>query len=148
MSCLGVRRQKGICLYDGPLAYAISMLVSLFGSKGFALTSPVFDNISDVDGLRDELTKDVHFGFVGKTAIHPSQIDIIQTAFSVEKGDLEAAEEVLKKDAKAVFKFSGSMLEPATHTKWAERIRMRVDHYGVKQDASAVADENVFLLRA
>lgn len=143
MSCLGVRRQEGISLYEGPLSYVLSMLVSIFGSKGFALTSPVFDNIDDLEGLKRELEKDVHFGFVGKTAIHPCQIDIIQAAFSVSLNDMKAAEEILKKDAKAVFKFSGSMLEPATHTKWAERIRMRLDHYGVNETKTAEADQKI-----
>lgn len=140
MSCLGVRRKRGITLYEGPLNYVISLLMSVFGSKGFALTSPVFDDIIDTKGLERELEKDVHFGFVGKTAIHPSQIDIIQKAFAVPHQDFEAAEQILEKDAKAVFKFAGSMLEPATHSKWAERIKMRKDHYGILEDVQGLHD--------
>lgn len=134
MSCLGVRRQRGLTLYDGPLSYVMSMLLSVFGTKGFALTSPVFDDIEDFDGLIKELERDVHFGFVGKTAIHPGQLDIIHGAFSVPRSHAEAAEKILDKDAKAVFKYAGSMLEPATHTKWAERIKMRRDHYGISEE--------------
>jgi citrate lyase beta subunit len=138
MSCLGVRRQRGISLYEGPLNYVISLLMSVFGSKGFALTSPVFDDITDISGLQRELERDVHFGFVGKTAIHPNQIDVIQRAFAVPQVDYEAATKILEKDAKAVFKFAGSMLEPATHSKWAERIKMRKDHYGLLEEVCGI----------
>lgn len=131
MSCLGVRRQRGLTLYEGPLNYVMSMLLAVFGTKGFALTSPVFDDITDKEGLIKELERDVHFGFVGKTAIHPDQIDVIHRAFSVPHDHVMAADKILEKDAKAVFKFEGSMLEPATHTNWAERVKGRVNHYGV-----------------
>jgi citrate lyase beta subunit len=140
MSCLGVRRQRGLTLYDGPLHYVLSMLLSVFGTRGFALTSPVYDDIDDVHGLIRELDRDVHFGFVGKTAIHPSQIDIIHRAFSVPQAHVTASENILDKDAKAVFKFAGSMLEPATHTKWAERVKMRKDHYGITEEVFAIKE--------
>jgi citrate lyase beta subunit len=100
----------------------------------------VFDDIDDMHGLEKELESDVHFGFVGKTAIHPTQIDIIHRAFSVPRAYVAAAESILDKDAKAVFKFAGSMLEPATHTKWAERVSMRVKHYGVTEDVFGIKE--------
>lgn len=140
MSCLAVRRQRGILLYDGPLNYVISMLMSVFGSKDFPLSAPVFDDMSDLAGLQRELELDVHFGFVGKTAIHPTQIDHIHRAFSVPQMDVDAANQILNKDAKAVFKFAGSMLEPATHTKWAERIKMREAHYGIREEVLGITN--------
>lgn len=131
MSCLGLRRAPRTTLYDGPLFYTVSMLMSVMGSKGFHLTSPVFEIIDDRENLARELVKDVNFGFVGKTAVHPIQVDVIQSAFTVSEMDHEAAKRILATDAAAVFKFGGSMCEPSTHRKWAQRIMSRAKVYGV-----------------
>ena len=129
MSCLGLRRAGNTSLYEGPLLYAVSMLTSVMKPKGFDLTAPVFENI-DEDGAKEallrEVSRDVSFGFVGKTVIHPSQVDIVQNAFKVAPADYEAALKILAADAAAVFKFGGSMCEPATHRSWAQRILSRV----------------------
>lgn len=130
MSCLGLRRVGNTTLYEGPLFYAISMLMSVMKSKGFDLTAPVFEIIDDQKTLLQEVTRDVNFGFVGKTIIHPSQIDVVQNAFRVPEVDLEAAKKILDVDAEAVFKFGGSMCEPATHRSWAQRILSRASIYG------------------
>ncbi|MCS4090149.1 HpcH/HpaI aldolase/citrate lyase family protein [Rhizobium sp. BK176] len=136
MSCLGLRRVGNLTLYDGPLFYAISMLMSVMKSKGFDLTAPVFEIIDDKETLLKEVTRDVNSGFVGKTIIHPSQIDIVQNAFRVQEVDLEAAKKILDVDAEAVFKFGGSMCEPATHRSWAQRILSRASIYGTVPSAS------------
>ena len=145
MSCLGLRRVGKTTLYEGPLFYTISMLMSVMKSKGFNLTAPVFEIIDDNDqkSLLDEVTRDVNFGFVGKTIIHPSQIEIVQNAFRVSWGDLEAAKRILDVDAPAVFKFGGSMCEPATHRTWAQRIMSRADIYGVIEGDASASDSGV-----
>jgi citrate lyase beta subunit len=131
MNVLGLRRGRGTTVYEGPLAYTISMLMSVMKSKGFNLTSPVYEIIEDLESLRQEVQRDVAFGFVGKTAIHPCQVDIVQSAFRVTSTDFEAAQKILDIDAPAVFKFGGSMCEPATHRTWAQRILSRAHLYGV-----------------
>ncbi|WFT86871.1 HpcH/HpaI aldolase/citrate lyase family protein [Rhizobium leguminosarum] len=131
MSCLGLRRVGNTTLYEGPLLYAISMLMSVMKSKGFDLTAPVFEIIDDMKTLLQEVTRDVNFGFVGKTIIHPDQIDVVQNAFRVPEVDIEAAKKILDVDAPAVFKFGGSMCEPATHRSWAQRILSRASIYGI-----------------
>jgi citrate lyase beta subunit len=110
------------------------MLTSVMKSKGFDLTAPVFENIDDNGAeaaLLREVTQDVSFGFVGKTVIHPSQVGIVQNAFKVALADYEAASRILAIDAAAVFKFGGSMCEPATHRNWAQRILSRTKVYGL-----------------
>lgn len=135
MSCLGLRRVGNSTLYEGPLFYAVSMLMSVMKSKGFDLTAPVFEIIDDRKTLLKEVKKDVDFGFVGKTIIHPDQIDVVQNAFKVLADDLESAKKILDVDAPAVFKFGGSMCEPATHRTWAQRIMSRAGIYGVLPSA-------------
>jgi citrate lyase beta subunit len=134
MSCLGLRRMGNASLYEGPLFYVVSMLMSVMRPKGFDLTAPVFDNLDEdraQEPLLREVTRDVSFGFVGKTVIHPSQVDIVQNAFKVASADYQAALKILSIDAAAVFKFGGSMCEPATHRSWAQRILSRTKVYGL-----------------
>lgn len=129
MSVLGLRRQKDITLYDGPLGYVIKMLVSVFGSHGFALTSPVCEIIDDPAMLIKELKQDISHGLVGKTAIHPSQIAFITKALQVDRRDYDEALRILNADI-AVYKSDGAMCEPATHINWANRIIHQGKTYG------------------
>lgn len=134
MACLGLRRTGNASVYDGPLLYALSMLFSVMKSKGFDLTAPVFECIDDNEAraaLQREVARDVSFGFVGKTIIHPSHVGIVEDAYKVAMADYEAATKILAIDAAAVFKFGGSMCEPATHRSWAQRILSRAEIYGV-----------------
>lgn len=133
MSCLGVRRTPRATLYEGPLFYVVSMLMSVMGSSGFSLTSPVFEIIDDSEFLQKEVEKDVLFGFVGKTAIHPSQIHRIQLGFRADRMDYEASVKILATDAEAVFKHGGSMCEPSTHRTWAQRILDRARIHGIRE---------------
>ncbi|MGB5854736.1 MAG: HpcH/HpaI aldolase/citrate lyase family protein [Oceanisphaera sp.] len=129
LNVLSLRRQRHKTLYDGPLGYVMKMLVSTFGSRQFALTAPVCELIERNDILTEELKADIEHGFVGKTAIHPNQIDIINQALAVEATEYEDALRIVNSGA-AVFKHNGAMCEPATHTRWAENILTRAQYYG------------------
>ncbi len=60
-------------------------------------------------------------GLVGKTAIHPGQIEVIQNALMVTQGEHSDALRILN-STRAVFKSQGAMCEPATHRRWAAGI--------------------------
>ena len=151
LSCLGLRCVRGRTVYEGPLSLLLSQLMCRFGSKGYALTAPVYDQIDDIQTLRRECRQDVDFGFVGKTAIHPSQIHVIQSCFAVSRDEFGAATEILKLGASAVFKHDGAMSEPATHTEWARRILRRHhahgfnDEYDSADEDHEITDTNVWL---
>lgn len=140
MGCLGLRRTRGVTLYEGPLLYTISMLVGILSPAGFAMTAPVCEIIDDDETLRAEARHDVAFGLVGKAAIHPRQIAPIEQAFAVSAPDFEAARQILAEDAAAVFKLDGAMCEASTHRPWADRILQRAEFYGVAEpDLHSVA---------
>lgn len=132
LSCLGLRCIRGRTSYEGPLQWLMSRLICRFLSKGYALTAPVYDVIDDEVTLRRECHQDVDSGFVGKTAIHPSQIAIIHDCFAVTEEDVGTAQSIVEEGAGAVFKRDGAMVEPATHTEWAKRILKRHEYYGVR----------------
>lgn len=67
------------------MGYVIKMLVSVFGPRDFALTAPVCEHIDDHAVMARELALDMAHGLVGKTAIHPGQIEVIQNALMVTR---------------------------------------------------------------
>jgi citrate lyase beta subunit len=124
LSLLGIRRPRDRTIYRTPLGHTIAHLVTVFKPHGFQLTAPVFEHIDCPEILSEELSEDVAHGLCGKTAIHPSQLPVIEASFRIAPSDLEAARLILD-DERAVFKFGGSMCEVATHSSWAMNILAR-----------------------
>lgn len=124
LALLGIRRPRDRTIYRTPLGHTIASLVTIFKPHGFELTAPVFEHIDLPEILEDELRDDVAHGLCGKTAIHPSQLPVIEAGLGVSKRDLEAARRILTDD-RAVFKLDGSMCEVATHRAWAQGILRR-----------------------
>ncbi|MBL8820176.1 MAG: HpcH/HpaI aldolase/citrate lyase family protein [Planctomyces sp.] len=131
LQCLGLRRGSGRTIYETPLGPVITQLITTFHPYGLNLTAPVFDRMDCNATLKREVQTDVEFGLIGKTAIHPSQIRVIEDQYLVDQHELESAEEILRVDAPAVFRHANTMCEPATHRAWAERIRLRSEIYGI-----------------
>lgn len=133
-SCLGLRRVKGLTIYDTPLGVTLKNLSLLFLPKGIMLSSPVVEHIDDTETLKKELKLDVAHGFVSKTAIHPSQIELINREFRIDEKTLDEANEIISSN-QAVFKLNDSMAEPATHTNWALNIKEKAASIGVREES-------------
>lgn len=138
MSTLSMRRSRKLTIYDGPIGFVIKMLVSIFGSRGFALTAPVCELINNQAIMEKELELDVAHGLVGKTAIHPSQISVIERAFMATNDDVSDALNIIN-SSKAVFSSQGAMCEPATHRHWALGVLERSATFGVSSQLASVA---------
>ncbi|WP_336929592.1 HpcH/HpaI aldolase/citrate lyase family protein [Acinetobacter tandoii] len=132
LNCLGLRRPSDITLYQTPIGTLIANLAGQFLPYGFALSAPVCEHFSQVKLLQDELYLDLQHGLSGKTVIHPAQISIVHQAYQVNEIELKQAQGILLDGSKAVFASHGSMLEPATHRHWAERILEREKVFGLK----------------
>lgn len=132
LGCLGLRRNPATTLYSTPMGYVIPMLAGVMGAQGFALTAPVFEQLCAPRLLEDELALDLAHGLVGKTAIHPGQISLIQNALRVSPEDLDCARRITTDAAPAVFRHNDAMCEPATHCRWALNILERARWHGVK----------------
>jgi citrate lyase beta subunit len=133
LGVMGLRRERGITSYEGALGWLLGMMGSTLVASGLPTAAPVFDIIDDLDTLQREVKRDVAMGFVSKTAIHPSQVPIIENEFQVSEEDLCAADAILEKSAKAVFQIGGAMCEPATHLNWAKRIKARQERFGLRK---------------
>lgn len=132
LNALGLRRPFVGTIYDTPLGALIGQLCGRFLSQGFALTAPVFEHYANKDDLKKELTLDINHGFCGKTVIHPSQIAIVHHAYKVSDSEYKQACAILDPKAQAVFASDGSMLEPATHARWAKRVTLRAQVFGIR----------------
>ena len=135
LSALGLRRTPGLTAYDTPLGTWIDRVVGAFVPWGFTVTAPVYEWMDDPATLARETWMDVSRGLMGKTAIHPAQIPVIEAAYRVEPSALEQARAILAEDAPAVFKLDGGMCEPATHARWAANTVRRAEVYGVQAAA-------------
>jgi citrate lyase beta subunit len=122
LALLGLRRPRGMTIYRTPLGPVIARLVTIFRPHGFMLTAPVFEHLDLPELLAQEVSEDIAYGMVGKTAIHPSQILPIEEHYKVKPQDLAAARAILDENSPAVFKMHDSMCEVATHRAWAERM--------------------------
>jgi citrate lyase beta subunit len=127
---LGLRRPTDRTLYETPLGFVIYQLINIFKPHGFELTAPVFEHLNKIELLIKETQQDISCGLVGKTAIHPDQIALIETCYQVRQDDLAIAEAILHEQAAAVFKMNGSMCEVATHRAWANNVIRRSQVYG------------------
>lgn len=143
LGCLGLRRSTQRTSYSTPLGYCIPMLCGVMGAAGFSLTAPVFERLDNDELLKEELDIDICHGLVGKTAIHPRQIHIIQESFRVSVEDLNSAKMILCENAAAVFQHGGAMCEPATHHQWATSILERAKWHGVRSETPVVCSSEV-----
>lgn len=138
LSLLGIRRPRGMTLYETPIAAVIAQLVTTFIPLGFTLSAPVYEYLNDPHTLAREIQADLAHGLVGKTAIHPTQIPMIQRHYAVSERDYEDALALLSMRSPAVFKQNDAMCETATHANWAEHILCRYTHYGLYRDQQMV----------
>jgi citrate lyase subunit beta/citryl-CoA lyase len=94
----GAARRKDVGIGDGgiPLQYVRSHLVIASRAAGIAPPiDSVYPHLRDTDGLARQATHSRSLGFGGKSAIHPSQLPIIHTAFSSSEDELAWARKVV-----------------------------------------------------
>ena len=100
-----------------PLVAARSRLVLACALAGVTpIDSPFFD-VHDLDGLVQEATDAVSFGFVAKAAIHPHQVGPINQALTPSDQAVEHAKAVLAANIKGVGVVDGQMVDEAIARK-------------------------------
>jgi len=130
MSLLGIRRPRQMTLYQTPLGHVIAQLVTVFKPYGFSLSAPVFEYLDDTATLQQEIRLDLAHGLTGKTAIHPTQVPVIEAMYSVDSDDYDMAQALCQSESPAVFRMHDAMCEVATHRQWGLHIMDRRHYYG------------------
>lgn len=142
----GLRREITETIYDiGPVRDILIDILNWF-SDDYVVSGPVWEYYGKdsqdnwAKGLRKELSLDKANGFIGKTAIHPSQLPIIYESLKVSENDYSDAKGLLTwKDEKLAVSGSndnGRMNEVKCHTRWANRIIARAKIYGIREESS------------
>lgn len=143
LALLGIRRPRNMTIYRTPLGPVISRLVTTFRPYGFALTAPVFEHLDNPALLAQEMEEDLAHGMVGKTAIHPSQIALIERHYRVPSTDIEVAMRIMDAASPAVFKMHDSMCEVATHRAWAHRVVEQARVFGIHPAGDSIDANNL-----
>lgn len=144
----GIRRGVDETIYDiGVIRDILSDIYGVFGTE-YVVSAPVweyFDGNGSVEwreGLENELRLDRLNGFIGKTAIHPSQVAVINNSLMVDYADFLDACSILnwndKKRGVAKGKLNCRMNEVKVHRRWAYKTTILASIYGVKAKESAV----------
>lgn len=133
MNLLGIRRPRNMTLYETPLGLVIAQLVTVFNPYGFSLAAPVFEYLDDAVTLQKEIRLDLAHGLIGKTAIHPTQVPVIEAMYSVDSEDYEMALALNQSSSPAVFRMHDAMCEVATHKEWGQGIIDRQRYYGDRE---------------
>ena len=136
----GLRRPANRTIYDlRPVADILIDIVAAFGTQ-YVVSGPVWEYYSGEgweEGLRREMELDLLNGFTGKTVIHPNQIPVVNEMLRVSQRDYADARAILNWDTGSGSLVSasedgGRMNEYNTHSRWARRIVLRAERYGVR----------------
>lgn len=106
--------QLGVDLAFDPLLVARGQFVMACADAGVPAIDVPFVRLDDADGLAEECRKVRAMGFVAKAAIHPAQVDAINSGFGADAAALaEAAEAIAAYEAAGgmAIRHNGKMLE-------------------------------------
>ncbi|MDR1036169.1 MAG: HpcH/HpaI aldolase/citrate lyase family protein [Deltaproteobacteria bacterium] len=135
-SILRLRRDIDRSIYESPVGHAIDGLITCFKPAGLELTAPGFEGLESPGVLAGELELDIGRGLYSKTAVHPCQVETINSSYRARTDELEAAGAILDPARPAVFRLNGRMCEKAVHTAWARETVERARIFGTA-DVSA-----------
>lgn len=138
----GIRRSKEHTIYDIIVVRdCISDILGTFGLYDeYTVSSVVWEHyntdINDISmqNLLKEVSLDLENGFIGKTAINPIQIPLIQLSHIVPYELYIDAQNIYdKKESGGVIRsdFSNKMNEVKPHSLWASKILKRAKIFGV-----------------
>jgi len=134
MQYLGLKRrcEDNIYALVGP-AGVIGDVINVFKPYGFNISATVFNCIDQSELYEKNVREDLRQGLLGKTIIHPNQIDPINEAYKVYSHEYEMAIKMLDKNTKAIIVQDGQMGEKFAHRSWAKVILERYKFYGLKK---------------
>ena len=112
--------------------YELARSLTLFGAHaaGVRAIETVFPAFRDIDGLARYAARAARDGFTGMMAIHPAQIDPINTAFTPSDDALAHARAVISafsaNPGAGALQLDGKMID-APHLKQAQKLLARVE---------------------
>lgn len=122
------RRKEPSGVLTGSFATARTLVLAGAVAAGAQPIDTVYADFADTEGLKAEADAAAADGFLGKLAIHPAQVPVINAAFTPSAAAVAAAQRVMDAFAAepgtGVVAMNGRMVDEA-HRKQAERVLAR-----------------------
>lgn len=137
----GFRRHPDESIHNiKPVSSLFTDIMTVYGTE-YVISAPVWEYYGGENwktGLAAEIQGDKLCGFIGKTVIHPKQIEVVNACYRVSASDYSDAKSILEWDKSSDSLVSGSqggerMNEYKTHQNWARRILYLAQVYGVEE---------------
>lgn len=103
------------------LTYSLQAIVLAARLNGIPAFDGVFNGLEDEVGLQRECAEGRAFGFDGKSAIHPNQLEAINRAFSPGEAEIAAARRLIAAATGGAERHEGRMIE-AMHVEQARNL--------------------------
>jgi citrate lyase beta subunit len=121
---------------NAEVAYARGALITAAASADLQPIDMIFADLADAAGLEEECRLARQLGFVGKTAIHPNQLEIINRVFAPSPAEVSYAQRMVQAFAEqqaagfGAFSLDGKMVDRPM-LRAAERILARARAAGI-----------------
>ncbi len=119
-----------------PIANIFSDLITVYGHD-YVISGPVYEYYNGENWenhFKHEIKDDILCGFIGKTVIHPNQIESINFSYKVATEDFLDAQNIINWENKTSLvcgsTFGTRMNEYKTHVNWANKILYLANYYG------------------
>jgi len=140
-----LRRSKDFTIYDLIVVRdCISDIINFFKRDDYVISGVVYEYYSKVLDFHNsilikETLLDKTNGLAGKTVIHPSQVNIVNSLMVVSKEDYIDASNIINSTLDGVIKsnYSNKMNEIKPHEKWAKGVLLKAKIMGVFEDGKS-----------
>jgi malyl-CoA/(S)-citramalyl-CoA lyase len=112
--------------------YGISRIVAACRAEGLRPIDGPFGDYGDADGFRAAAKRAAALGCEGKWAIHPSQVELANEAFTPSEAEIERAERILQaleeaaKQGQGAVALDGRLIDAAS-IRMAEHLMRKVE---------------------
>lgn len=143
-----LRRSKNFTVYDlSVVSDCVSDIINVFKRDNYIISGVVYEYYNEVLNLNNnilikETLLDKTNGLIGKTVIHPTQANIVNSLMVVSKEDYTDAINIINSSLDGVIRsdYSNKMNEIKPHEKWAKELLSKAKIMGVFQDGKSFAE--------
>lgn len=140
-----LRRSINFTVYDlTVIRDCISDIINVFKRDSYVISGVVYEYYSKTLAIHNnilikEIFLDKSNGLTGKTVIHPTQVNIVNSLMVVSKEDYTDANTIINSSLDGVIKsnYSNKMNEIKPHEKWAKEILLKAKIMGVYKDGES-----------
>ena len=144
----GLRRGRDYTIYDlAVVKDCITDIINFFRIDGYVISGVVYEYYNKVldfhnNILIKETLLDRTNGLTGKTVIHPTQVNVVNSIMVVSKENYIDAYNIINSSLDGVIKsdYANKMNEIKPHEKWAKEILLKAKIMGVYEDGKSYRD--------